>query len=199
MPSLFRLSSPISLVKLCGVLLLAGCAAWNGDFIASEKTGQKLYQMGQYDRALNLWKEAGEAEDFGAMFRLYEEYMDAKITERDVPLALFYLKKSAEGGDRRAQMEMGSLHDLGQGLQLSRKEAARWYLASARQGLPEAQYNIAVMYETGEGVPRNFAEAYRFYNLAIRNNFAYFAGPSLEALIGRMTPEEIQKGEALLK
>jgi hypothetical protein len=68
------------------------------------------------------------------------------------------LKPQAEQGVSEAQLALGYLYYVGQGLQQNHAMAARWFSAAAGQGEPAAMYNLAWLYETGEGVQVNAAK-----------------------------------------
>ncbi len=174
-------------IALYLVLLLAGCS------IYSEQTGWALYRMGFYDDALANWRVAAEKNDAGASFRLGSFLIDGVIVKQDLKEGVRWLKKSAKLGDRRAQMDIGSLYDRGEaGLKKSLRLAAKYYLMAARQDLPEAQYNIGVMYETGAGIDQSLTKAYMFYTLAIDNDFGTFAGTARRNISYEMSRAEIE-------
>ncbi|MGV8996114.1 MAG: tetratricopeptide repeat protein [Parvibaculaceae bacterium] len=159
----------------------------------SEATGQNLYARGYYPEAIAEWKKAvAEEKSAGAAFRLAEEYFDAKVVKRDVAESLKYYVIGAEGGDARAQMDLGSMYDKGWGVTKDEKLAAKWYEASAKQGMAEAEYNIATMYQDGVGVVKDDVKAYMYYLLATKNGFPQFAARELEKLSGEMKPDEIK-------
>jgi TPR repeat protein len=83
---------------------------------------------------------------------------DFVAVQKDVrqisPLALAELRRSAESGDRISQNNLAYLYTFGAGLPRDDQEAAKWYAASAAQGLPAAQYNLGVLYEHGRECPR---------------------------------------------
>lgn len=76
------------------------------------------------------------------------------------------LHADAEGGDPRAQFELGLRYADGEGVKKSPKEAAKWMLRAAQAGLPPAQYRMGVLYERGLGVPRDLGQASIWYERA---------------------------------
>ena len=72
----------------------------------------------------------------------------------------------AETGDPAAQLSLGTLYDLGQGVPRDPAVAYGWYRLAAAAGEPAAQFNVAAMYDSGDGVPRNTAEAALWYGRA---------------------------------
>ncbi len=61
----------------------------------------------------------------------------------------------AEQGNAKAQLLLGKMNSLGQGLPQNRKEAARWFHLAAEQGLAEAQSVLGYLCLIGEGVQQN--------------------------------------------
>ena len=72
----------------------------------------------------------------------------------------------AEAGDTAAQLGLGTLYDLGQGVPRDPVIAYGWYRFAAAAGSPAAEFNVAAMCDTGDGVPRNVAEAATWYGRA---------------------------------
>jgi hypothetical protein len=69
----------------------------------------------------------------------------------------------AEAGDAEAQVSLGLLFDLGQGVREDPATAYMWYRRAAEAGLAQAQFNVAVMQDSGVVGPRNVVEAARWY------------------------------------
>ena len=72
----------------------------------------------------------------------------------------------AEAGDTAAQLGLGNLYDLGQGVTRDPAIAYGWYRRAAVSGSPAAEFNVAAMCDTGDGVPRNVTEAALWYGRA---------------------------------
>jgi TPR repeat protein len=69
----------------------------------------------------------------------------------------------AEAGAAEAQVSLGLLFDLGQGVPQDPATAYMWYQRAAEAGLARAQFNVAVMLDSGVIGPRNAAEAAAWY------------------------------------
>lgn len=69
----------------------------------------------------------------------------------------------AEAGDAEAQISLGLLFDLGQGVPQDPATAYTWYRRAAEAGLSPAQFNVAVMLDSGVVGPRNAVEAAAWY------------------------------------
>lgn len=72
----------------------------------------------------------------------------------------------AEMGADYAQFQVGTMYDLGQGLDEDPVNAAKWYRKAAWQGVKAAQFYLGRMYLEGRGVPRNYDEAYVWLRIA---------------------------------
>jgi len=76
---------------------------------------------------------------------------------------LISLRQRAEGGDTRAQYELGFMHEYGTGgAQRDPGEALKWYRRAAEKGEISAKQAIAGMYFEGIGVTKDYAEAARW-------------------------------------
>lgn len=76
----------------------------------------------------------------------------------DATTAAALLKSEAEQGVREAQLALGYLYYVGQGVDQNFALAARWFNSAAESGEAAAMYNLAWLYETGEGVVANSAK-----------------------------------------
>ena len=75
-------------------------------------------------------------------------------------------KRLAERGLAFAQVNLGLMYDLGEGVPGNDAEAVRWYGLAAEQGNALAQTNLGLMYANGEGIPQNNARAYMWWSVA---------------------------------
>jgi TPR repeat protein len=90
----------------------------------------------------------------------------------DYATALPLLRPLAQQGDARAQFDLGSMYDLGNGVPQDFKEAMKWYRLAAAQGDSQAQTNLGLMYVQGNGVPQDFAQAMKWFRLAAIQGFS---------------------------
>ena len=54
---------------------------------------------------------------------------------------------------------------MGLGVPQDYKEAVKWLILAAEQGLAQAQYNLGNMYTNGQGVPQDYVLAHMWFNL----------------------------------
>lgn len=96
----------------------------------------------------------------------------AAFQARNFHQAYLQLLPAGHAGDSRAQFMLGQLSDSGLGpVQRDASEAARWYLAAARQGHGPAQYALARAYAEGSGVPVDGAQAIAWLTASATSNF----------------------------
>ncbi len=74
-----------------------------------------------------------------------------------------YFMKAAQGGDHRAQLQVGFCYEKGMGVNQDYAKSAQWYLASAQNGNAQAMKNIGSFYENGTGINENWIEAAKWY------------------------------------
>ena len=83
----------------------------------------------------------------------------------DVPRLL----AASQGGDAKAQFQLGVATEMGNGAQQNCSTAAAWIGKSANQGYAPAEYNLALRYWDGDGVWANRAESVRWLRLAAQD------------------------------
>ena len=80
----------------------------------------------------------------------------------------------AEEGNAEAQCIIGSIYDLGLGIEINVLEAIKWYSKSAEQGYGVASNNLGTIYYSGkEGIVRNRAKASEWYQKAREQGFMH--------------------------
>ncbi len=79
-----------------------------------------------------------EAEDFESAKRAYEQ--------RDYATAIKEFTAVAEQGNAEAQLIVGKMYMIGQGVPKDSNQAIKWYKAAADQGNADAQFLLGAMY-----------------------------------------------------
>ena len=93
--------------------------------------------------------------------------------ERDLPRALYWLRRGHAAHVAHAQHALGVVHDQGLGgLAADRAEAARLFALAAAQGLAAARFNLAVCLRDGLGVAQDVPESVRLTVLAAKQGYA---------------------------
>jgi len=169
--------------------------------------GDTLFREGRFAEALSYWEGQAERGDRWSAYRLGVEYLDGKpnVVRRNIAEGMRWIRMAAEENEPRAQFELGSLYELGTGLDVNMAAAANWYLKAAERGHANGQYNIATMLEAGDGIAKDPVEALKFYTLAARQGFT--TGPAdtggrardlasaLVDLRSRLSADEVREAE----
>jgi len=136
-------------------------------------------------------RDAAENGPAQSQYRLAAAYLQGTAIERNTEQALIWfqraaekwarggargmvmrmrddglLRQTAEAGFAEAQLFLGDLYASGDGVPLSREEAAKWHYLAANQGLAEAQMTLAWAFGRGTGVTRDPVEAARWFRKA---------------------------------
>ena len=93
-------------------------------------------------------------------------------------------------GHAEAQLNMGMLHETGQGVDRNLPEAVEWYRKAADRGVGTAQFDLGGMYFLAKGVEEDLVEAYKWLSLAAMNEIDE-ADTAFYLCIDRMSAEEI--------
>jgi TPR repeat protein len=79
-------------------------------------------------------------------------------------------RAKAEKGDPAAQVQLGLLYWLGQGVTTNYAEAAKWFRMAAEQGSFDGQMMLAGCYREGKGVPKDEVKASEWTEKALLDN-----------------------------
>ena len=90
----------------------------------------------------------------------------------DYAAAAAEYQRLAEAGDSVAQVNLGYMYYVGEGVTRDYGQAIGWYTEAANLGNADAQYNLAVAYAFGEGVQQDFAAALKWYQAAAAQGHA---------------------------
>ena len=103
-------------------------------------------------------------------------------------------KRLAERGLAFAQVNLGLMYDLGEGVPENDAAAARLYRLAAEQGNALAQTNLGLMYANGEGVPQNNAIAYMWWSVAAAQGNESARG-NRDIVADRLVPDQLARGQ----
>lgn len=106
-------------------------------------------------------------------FALSSQALAGSLTDADSAYSAGdYLKAEklylplAKRGNAKAQLRLGVIYYLGQGIQQDYLSSGKWLRLAAKQGVALAQNLLGAIYDLGLGVPQNYAEAAKWYRLA---------------------------------
>ncbi len=91
---------------------------------------------------------------------------------RDETEAVRLFREASEQGHARAQHDLATMYDNGQGVPEDEAMAARWYLEAARQGYARAQLEVGLAYKNGEGVLQDAGKAMAWLRRAAKQGNA---------------------------
>ena len=118
--------------------------------------------------------EQGHADTPDSVGSMYNDG-EATVVEDDRE-TMRWFRIAAEQGDARAQFNLGTMYDHGDGVIEADAEAARWYRMAAEQGHASAQFNLGLMYDNGLGVIEDDTLAHIWFNIASANGRVSVAG-----------------------
>jgi len=94
-----------------------------------------------------------------AVAMLLQSMGSKPVTTPSAEQEIAALKKRAEAGDPKAQVQLGTAYASGDGVTEDDAEAVKWFGKAADQGDAAGEYFLGEMYATGRGVPMDYAEA----------------------------------------
>ena len=105
---------------------------------------------------------------------------------------------AARSGNAEAEELIGVMYAMGLGRPQDDERAFEWYLRAAMKGHAGAQSGVGWYYEIGRGLPApDLMRAYMWYTLSAIGGDPD-AAISLEEVVRKMTPEEIEKAHILV-
>ncbi|XWN28964.1 MAG: tetratricopeptide repeat protein [Devosia sp.] len=112
--------------------------------------------------------------------------------------AMAALHPLARSGNADAEELIGVMYAMGLGVERDDVRAFEWYLRAAMKGHPGAQSGIGWYYEVGRGLAApDLVRAYMWYTLSAIGGDPD-AAISLEEVVKKMTPAEIEKAHVLV-
>ena len=63
------------------------------------------------------------------------------------------------------------MYDNGDGVEINKQEAIKWYQESAKSGIPQAQYDLAVIYYNGDDIEQDIGEAIYWFKKSAEQGF----------------------------
>jgi uncharacterized protein len=156
--------------------------------------GKAAAELGDFERAVAIWRPLAEAGDPRAETYLGIMYDNGYGVPQDRAQAFGWFELAAGRGFASAQYHLGFMYHHGRGVQRSQSEALRWYRLAAAQGDPAAQYNLGRMYAHGLVVRRDLVEAHMWFDLAARQRTSIrpLASRDRNALARQMSEDEVE-------
>lgn len=152
---------PIRTLSLLAILSVPGLAL--SDHL---QDGLDAYDMGDYEKALEVCMPFAEAGDRAGQFCIARLYANGFGVPMDDAQALKWYGLAADQGHPEAQFNLGVMYANGWGVPVDDAAAVRYYRLAAEQGFLIAQTSLAAVCHAGRGVNENIMDAYKWYAIA---------------------------------
>jgi TPR repeat protein len=162
----------------------------------------ELYSQGhgvaRDDRAAAKWYEMAALNSYApAQSRLGAMYDEGRGVRQSLVKAMKLYRMAGKQGDLSAQIALGLIYGTGRGVPQNYFQAIKWFGLAAEQGDALAQYNVGLIYAGGyDVVPKDDVQALIWFTLAAEGGNAE-ARESRQALVARMSAENVAKAEKL--
>ncbi|MEM6316494.1 MAG: caspase family protein [Bacteroidota bacterium] len=123
----------------------------------NEKEGKKYFE------------KAALLGDYGAAYNLGIYY---QITKKSDLEAIYWYKKSAEGGYVLGQLKLATCYMNGLGIKQDIKKAIRWLEKAALKGNATAKIMLGQLYLEGRGVTQSYSDAFNLFKQAAKQGDA---------------------------
>jgi uncharacterized protein len=123
-------------------------------------------------------------------------YLQGQGVPKDSVEAARWIRKAAEQGSPRAQVNLGALFAEGLGAPKNFQTALFWYRRAAEQGDAESERNLGSVYAEGKIARADYVEACKWFSLAAAQGDET-AADQREQLARKMTPRQIAEGQRL--
>ena len=132
-----------------------------------EEKGIECSREDALSNAIDYYEKSASAGHTKAQYKLYKILSTDEYVKKDRVTALKWLKKVAESGDDKAQVDLGNeLYDK------DCKEALKWYLKAVENNNTEGQWRLGSLYRSGNLGKADYANAEKWYKKASENNNA---------------------------
>ncbi len=112
--------------------------------------------------------------------------------------ALSQLLSVAEEGDAHAQLMLGSMYEIGQGVTQDYAQAVKLYREAAEQGDADAQASLGVMCAIGQGVTQDYAQALKWLLIA-KAEGARRINQIVSQIEGKATPAQVAHAQDMAR
>ena len=107
-----------------------------------------------------------------------------------------FIELYRDHNDPRAAYALGEFNDDHWFFGKNYKSAFKYYLFSAKLGIPEAQYNVANMYELGDGVKKDIVQSVRWYLQCNVSSLCGAGNEGIDDLINKISKEDFEYAQS---
>lgn len=103
------------------------------------------YNKGHYKKAIELYKQAADENNYKAESNLAYMYQMGIGTKVNYQKAMNYYRRAYRDGSQYASYNIGIMYYVGQGVQKNYKQAAHWWRISALHGNEHAVQILSIL------------------------------------------------------
>ena len=168
-----------------------------GNPIAQFQKGLAELDSGRTDEGAALIRQAANANQPAALYRLAKLYEAGEGVPRDDVMARQLIERAARGGNRIAMHDLALYYTEGRGgVDLDMTTAKSWFEQAARRGVVDSQFNLAILSESTEtGTEPNLGEALFWYSVAAEQG-DQFAVSRRDALRNSLDADRVDEIES---
>lgn len=140
----------------------------------------QMYYFGQdcekNDQEALYWiskaaKELDNSDAYVVLAMVYKDSEDENV--KDEGKAFYYAQRAAEMGDENAYNLLGTMYELGCGVEQNYENAIKYYKLAAENGVEIAFLNIGAFYQAGIGVPKDDRKAAEYFQAGAKAGNMY--------------------------
>jgi S1-C subfamily serine protease len=147
------------LLRALLLALLVQCPVQAAEPAGSFERGWEAYDLGDYERAAQLWAPLAEQGHVNAQINLAVMYDHGYGVEQDFDKAALWYRAAAGQDSAIAQYNYGMFLSERHSVDAADGEALDWLRKAAAQGNADAQYQLGIMYAQGRGGAARRADA----------------------------------------
>ena len=130
--------------------------AANSNFSQSQYwLASMLKDEGNYDLAIELYKQAANKGERSSQKQLAELYRKGEIVEQDYAQAIEWYKRAGKQGDSESLYIIGLIYYYGKGVDIDYKESVKFFKEASMLDHGKAQFMLSSCYYKGHGVIQN--------------------------------------------
>lgn len=128
--------------------------------------GYEAAQLGDYKRAIQIWKPLATDGNASAQYTLGWLYESGQGVKKDLQQATYWYTKAAKKGDIAAQYVLATMYQKGKGMPIDLQQAVYWFTQAANQGDAIAQFQLGLFFQNGLGVTPNSQKSIDWFTKA---------------------------------
>ena len=182
----------LMVATIMAAALVGRPTAASAQALSTVRSGIEAWQVGDYAKAVAVWRSLANKGDNDAAFNLGQAYRLGRGVPADSAQAKKYYEKAARAGHLDAQVSLGLLLFDNS----NRAAALTWLKRAADHGEPRAMLVTGTAFFNGDGMPRDQVRGYAYVSRAAAQGLAA-AKATLGDMDKVMSLADRRKGVAL--